>query len=46
MKVALIASPTSAPWQRACLAANGHAVRGVDVDAAKVDEINAGTPGC
>jgi GDP-mannose 6-dehydrogenase len=42
MKVAVVGLGYVGAVTAACLAANGHDVWGVDVDAAKVDEINAG----
>lgn len=42
MKVAVIGLGYVGTVTAACLAANGHDVWGVDVDAAKVEEINAG----
>src|SRR6516164_3934753 len=42
MKVAVIGLGYVGTVTAACLAANGHDVWGVDVDAAKVGEINAG----
>jgi len=42
MKVAVVGLGYVGTVTAACVAANGHDVRGVDVDAAKVDEIRAG----
>jgi nucleotide sugar dehydrogenase len=42
MKVAVVGLGYVGAVTAACLAANGHDVSGVDVDAAKVDEINTG----
>src|ERR1700751_5856011 len=42
MKVAVVGLGYVGTVTAACLAANGHDVWGVDVDAAKVEEINAG----